>query len=453
MLKHSESIDTLVRDMFSELKAPGLVCTVASNAQVTHYATCGHANLALKTPCSIDQSIPIGSLTKSFVGAAILLLRDQGRLELSQAPTDFMLGLPPFWSSTSLHQLLSMQSGLGADYGGSWAEQHLPLSNAELGERLALPVIAAAAPGASFLYSNFGYMMLGRVISEVTGQDARDFITEKFIKPLGMDSTNWAPPATNAVTGYRSTNDSFEEEITFSAHNDGGVFAGLWSTAPDMAIWMDFLCSAYVEGDSPYNRVLQRASRLEMQRAAVLRPIAPPEKDDTPSLCGAYGYGLIIFQDKTEWTVGHNGGVPGFGTQMRWSPQTGISVFAVANLRYANLSSGCERILSSASGAAQRRRSDLHPVVAQRANQLLSLISNWDSGTANALFAENFFIDYSQEYIHKRFLELRSILDGSPTITVVPLEGLSAKIKLGEGHDLTFTVSTLGPGLIQEVVF
>jgi CubicO group peptidase (beta-lactamase class C family) len=439
--------------MFSELKAPGLVCAVISNAQVTHYAARGYSNLAMKTPCGVQQSFPIGSLSKSFGAAAILLLRDQGCLKLNQSPQDFIPGLSSFWSSTSLHQLLSMQSGLGADYGGSWAEQHLPLSNEELAERLALSVIAASAPGTSFLYSNFGYMMIGRIISEVSGKDARDFIFEHFIQPLGMSGTTWAPPAMNTITGYRSSDDRFEEEQPFSANNDGGVFGGLWSTVPDMAVWMNFLSSAYLEGYSLHDQVLSRASRLEMQRAVVLRPIAPPEGDKEPSPCGAYGYGLVNFQGKTEWTVGHGGAVPGFGAHMRWSPQTGISVFAVANLRYADLSSGCAKILDCASGAAQHRRSELHPLLAHRANQLLSLISNWDSDAANTLFAENFFIDYPQEYISKRFAELRSIRDGSSSISVGQLAGLSAKITFGKIDVITFTISTLEPGLIQEIEF
>ena len=226
MLSESEAIDQIVHDMFSELKLPGLVCAVSSSAQVTHYSTHGRANLTLETPFSVDQRFPIGSLTKSFGAAAMLRLRDEGRLALNQSPRDFIPDLHTFWSKCSLSQLLSMQSGLGADYGGSWAEQHLPLSNTQLGERLALPVIAATEPGTSFLYSNLGYMMLGRVISKVSGQDARDFILERFIEPLGMESTTWAP-SSNIATGYRSTDNRFEEEKTFRANNDGGVFGGL----------------------------------------------------------------------------------------------------------------------------------------------------------------------------------------------------------------------------------
>lgn len=453
MPTQSESIDPLVLDMFTTLQAPGLICALTSKAQVLHYSTHGHANVALKTPMSIDQSFPIGSLTKSFSAAAILLLRDQGLLTLDQSPADFVSGLDPFWANTSLHQLLSMQSGLGADYGGSWAEQHLRLSNTEMGERLALPVIAATTPGTAFLYSNFGYMMLGRVISQVSGHDARDFILEKFIKPLGMTNTGWAPPATNTMTGYRSRNGTFEEEETFSTLNDGGVFIGLWSTVPDMAIWIDFLCNANDEGDSRYDRLLRRASRREMQRATVLLPIAPPERNDEASPCAAYGYGLVNLQGDTEWTVGHGGAVPGFGAHMRWSPQTGVSVFAVANLRYADLSAGCTKVLSSASRVAQHRRGDMIPIVAQRANELLSLIATWDDEAANTLFAENVFIDWRREEILERLSALKGVLERSPTVTVVPVEGLSAKIVFGEGREVTFTVSTLQPGPIQEVVF
>jgi CubicO group peptidase (beta-lactamase class C family) len=453
MLTQSEKIERIVDEMFVELTPPGLVCAITADAQVTQYMTRGHSDPTLGTAFSIDNSFPIGSLTKSFGAAAILLLRDEGRLALSQSPKDFIPELDPFWAEASLYQLLSMQSGLGADYGGSWAEQHLPLSNAELGERLNLSVIAASKPGTSFLYSNFGYMMLGRVISQVSGKDARDFILERIITPLGMTSTTWAPPSSGASTGYRSTDNTFEKEQTFSANNDGAVFGGLWSTVPDMAVWMDFLCSAHVEAPCKYDRVLGGNSRLEMQKAAVLRPIAPPETENEPPSCGAYSFGLVNFQSRTEWTIGHGGAVPGFGTHMRWSPKTGVSVFAMANLRYADLSAGCSKIIASASSGAEQRHAELHPVVERRANELLNLIRNWDDNVADSLFAENFFIDYSRDQIAKRFGEVQSARQNFPTVTVVPLEGLSAKIVVGKAHEVTFTVSTLEPGLIQDVVF
>lgn len=456
MPTHASRIEQILDQQFLGLRSPGLVCAVAAEAHVTHYATRGCANLALQTPLSVGQVFPIGSITKSFAAAAVLLLRDEGRLELGQSPADFIPHLHTFWATTSLAQLLSMQSGLGADYGGSWAEQHLPLSNAELGERLARPVIAAAQPGVYFMYSSLGYMMLGRVISAAAGCDARDFISERFIRPLGMVSTSWAPQLPTAVIGYRCREGRFEQEAPFRAQNDGAVFGGLWSAVPDLSIWMDFLCSAHHERAGMYDRVLKRSSRLEMQRGVVLRPIEPRQAAQEPPPCRAYGFGLVNFQSPTEWTVGHGGAVPGFGAHMQWSPETGQGVVAMANLRYADLSGLCGRVLSLVSAAAPPRTTTVHPLVAQRAADLLTLISTWSTASAKELFTESFFVDYPEEYIASRFAELRDVCSDRTNLTISPGppgEGLSAVVAHRDHQLFTLTLSPLEPSAIQEVGF
>jgi CubicO group peptidase (beta-lactamase class C family) len=346
-----------------------------------------------------------------------------------------------------------MQSGLGADYGGSWAEQHLPLANEQLTERLTRPVIAAAQPGQRYMYSNLGYVMLGRVISAAAGCDARDFIVERFIKPLGMASTSWSPHPLNAATGYCSMSGRLQQDHVFAARNDGAVFGGLWSSVPDLAVWIDFLCSAHAGSSDRYDRLLRRASRLEMQRASVLRPIEPCAIDQEPPPCRAYGFGLVNFQGRTEWTVGHGGAVPGFGTHVQWSPATGEGVIAMANLRYADLSGLCHRVLDLVSAAAPRRATTVHPRVAQRAAELLTLIKEWNSAAARSLFTPSFFVDYPEQSIARRFAELRDACGDVAHLAISSGAGLSAVVAEGDRQLFTFTISTIEPGAIQELVF
>ncbi len=450
----TQKIDDLVREMFEELHPPGLACAVTADQKIRHVTAYGVCDAEHLTPFDTNISFPIGSLTKSFAAAAILILRDEERLTLSQSPRDFIPELGCDWEGTSLFQLLSMQSGLGEDFGGSWAEQHLPLSNSELTQRFAVPIIRAARPGAHYFYSNFGYMVLGRVISQASGQDARDFIAQRLLEPMGMSSTSWSVPLTNAACGYKRGESRFEKEDHFSASNDGAVFGGLWSCLPDMARWIDFLACAHKPNDQTYEQILRRASRLEMQRAVTLRPISPADEPRQNPLCLGYGFGLVNFPSRSEWTVGHGGAVPGFGCHMRWSPDTGIGLFAVANLRYADLSESCERILAAATEKVPARAIPLHPQVAARAYDLLGLMRAWDRATAEQLFAFNFFIDYPHDDIAKRFSALRErYAEHLADAQIIQLSGLSAKIVINETEILTFTVSSLEPGQIQEVTF
>jgi CubicO group peptidase (beta-lactamase class C family) len=393
-------------------------------------------------------------LTKSFAAAAILMLRDEGRLNLAQSPRNFVPELGSDWDGTSLFQLLSMQSGLGEDFGGSWAEQHLPLSNPEISQRFAVPLIRAALPGTQYFYSNFGYMVLGRVISRASGQDARAFIAQRLLDPLGMTSTSWSVPGANAACGYRRGENRFEKESLLSGCNDGAVFGGLWSSLPDMAHWVDFLASAHGSDGERYEQILSGTSRLEMQRAVALRPIAPVDEPNKPPVCLGYGFGLVNQPSRFEWTVGHGGAVPGFGCHMRWSPNTGIGLVAFANLRYADLSEGCERILAAATEKAPSRVAPIHPKVAARASALLDLVSEWNLAVAEELFAFNFFVDYPREEVAKQFKELREEFGGQlADAQIVQLGGLSAKIMISDSAIMTFTVSSFEPGHVQELIF
>ncbi len=443
----------LIQDVFEELQPPGLACAVMTDGKLLSFVAHGVSDVEQVTPFSLDYSFPIGSLTKSFAAAAILILRDNGKLSLAQSASEFVPELGPDWEMTSLFHLLSMQGGLGEDFGGSWAEQHLPLSNRELTQRFTIPIIRVASPGTRNFYSNFGYMVLGRVISRVSGVDARDFIVQRLLEPLGMSSTAWSAPSTKAAQGYRRGDSRFESEQLFSAANDGAVFGGLWSCLPDMARWIDFLASAHAPPCERYETILSRASRLEMQRAVVLCPIAPLDEPNKKSAHRGYGLGLVNFPGRSEWSVGHGGAVPGFGCHMRWSPKTGIGLMAVANLRYADLSEGCEQILSAAVEGVPERSISLHPRVAERAAGLLALVRVWDVAAAEQIFASNFFIDYPREGIERRFHELREMHTGDlADAQVVQLSGLSANILIRGSKIMSFTISPFEPGQVQELV-
>jgi len=447
-------IDALVRAAFEELKPPGLVCAVTADRKIRHVAAYGVCDAEHHTPFDVHIAFPIGSLTKSFAAAALLILRDEQKLSLDQSPRDFAPELSSYWQDTSLFQLLSMQSGLGEDFGGSWAEQHLVLSNAELTHRFAVPVTRAVRPGTHFFYSNFGYMVLGRVISQAAGQDARDFIAQRLLEPLEMSSTSWSIPQTNTALGYKTSADRFEQEERFSASNDGAVFGGLWSCLSDMARWIDFLACAHKHDDETYALILARAARLEMQRAVTLRPVSPARESGKSPVCLGYGFGLVNFPSSSEWAVGHGGAVPGFGCHMRWSPNTGIGLIAVANIRYADLSESCGRILTAATEKEPARAQALHPLVAARASVLLALLREWDIATAEQLFTFNFFIDYPREDTAKRFTELgERYAENLTDAQVLQLRGLSAKIMIRGSTLLTFTVSSLEPNQVQEVTF
>ena len=148
-------------------------------------------------------------MTKSFTAATVLLLRDEGRLRLDdpvathvpelQGQRPSHAGAPPI----TLRHLLSMSAGFPGD--DPWGDRQQDLDLDRFAEFLERGQSFAWMPGTEFEYSNLGYAILGRVISNVTGQEYRDVVRSRLLEPMGMTSTGYDAgefPAERLATGY-----------------------------------------------------------------------------------------------------------------------------------------------------------------------------------------------------------------------------------------------------------
>lgn len=174
---------------------------------------------------------------------------------------------------------------------------------------------------------------------------------------------------------------------------------GLWSTVGDVARWVGFLESAWA--DAPDTGVLSRWSRREMQRPHV---VAGREADGS---IDSYGFGLRI-SDHPELGrfIHHSGGYPGFGSHMRWHPDTRWGVVALANRTYAPMRDACasalaEIVAAEAAEAARVRAVDrLWPQTEQAMVLAESLLEDWDDAALDAMAAVN--LDQDQARVERR---------------------------------------------------
>ena len=133
-------------------------------------------------------------MTKSFTAAAVLLLRDEGTLRLDDPAEEYvpqLTGLPlPSADSArpTVRNLLQMNAGWPQD--DPWADRQLYLDDAAIDAITTTGLSYSNPPGTRFEYSNFGYILLGRVIQAASGIPAMQFITERLLEPLGMQETH-----------------------------------------------------------------------------------------------------------------------------------------------------------------------------------------------------------------------------------------------------------------------
>jgi len=349
----------------------------------------------------------IASMTKSFTAAAVLHLRDAGRLGLDDAVAAHVpaaAGLrPPTTDSPAitLRHLLTMSSGLATD--DAWADRHLDVTGADLRGWLAEGAAFAAPPGTLFEYSNLGYGVLGQVVEAVAGVPLQHYVSARLLGPLGMADTVWDERRARAGARLARPHRVVDEAAVREAPplGDGALAAmgGLWSTVADLAVWIAFLAEAFPPRDDPDDGPLRRASRRELQQAARAVPSALTREDVLGPLrlaAGGYGMGLQV-ADHLELgpMVTHSGGLPGFGSNMRWLPDRAVGVVALANATYSRMGMLTRDALEllHARGALPPAPRPAPPALARAAAELCALLSDWDDARAAALFADNVALD------------------------------------------------------------
>jgi CubicO group peptidase (beta-lactamase class C family) len=172
------------------------VALVANRDGVVFRKAYGYANLELRVPNTVDTTFEIASLSKAFTAAAILMLRDDGKLQLDDSVCRFTDPCPEAWKPITIQQLLHHTAGI-PDY-----ESALEMGSTKYADAMALSdapqrFIDAArakpldfAPGTKFRYSNTGYLLLGFAIEKASGVPYEQYLQSKIFTPLQLTSTD-----------------------------------------------------------------------------------------------------------------------------------------------------------------------------------------------------------------------------------------------------------------------
>jgi CubicO group peptidase (beta-lactamase class C family) len=267
----------------------------------------GYANRSSHTPFDRDTRFPIGSLSKQFTAAAILLLQQNGKLKTSDSIRRYYQNAPAAWSGITLRNLLTQTSGI-ADFDFGLIHQgnlHRPeeVLNLVVDKPLAFPA------GTKYEYANANYMLLGLVVERVSGESYCQFLRDRIFRPLRLNQTgcNWnTHSVAHRASGYAPSANgpvAFEDDDLSAIAGAGS----LYSSADDLIRWTEALFD---------HKVLKKASLDEMT---------------TPFLNG-YGYGFDIGGEGAELDISHNGVVEGFFSCLDYIPATRTTVVVLSNL-------------------------------------------------------------------------------------------------------------------------
>lgn len=444
------AFDAHVAATAARIGAPGLVAGIVAGGEVVHHAAAGVPGALAPDPTSVFR---IASMTKSFTAAAVLLLRDRGAFRLDDPVADHVPVLtairPPTADSppVTLRHLLTMASGLATD--DAWADRHLDATPAELDALFEQGATFAHPPGITMEYSNYGFAMLGRVVETVDGRSCSRFVTEELLTPLGLHSTVWESgalaPGSPVMTGHRLVDGAAVVDRP-DPLGDGGFapMGGLWSNLADLARWVGFLADGFPSRDEPDAGPLRRASRRELQQVhrTYTRPILQHGPDGTLRQIGlGYGMGLqrahhLQFGD----VVAHSGGLPGYGSNMRWLPHRGVGVVALANVTYAPMVTLTHELLEllGDADALPDPPTVTSPHLAAAADALVGLLNDWSDERAAAVCSDNVTLDEPWERRSAHAAEVVRRHGPLRVISVAPLSATEADVRVaGTGQEFT----------------
>lgn len=405
-------LEPIFRRHLDERHIPGVAYGVVVEGELIFTHSFGVRNVATGAPVDADTVFRIASMTKSFAALAILQLRDAGQLRLDEPVATYVPELAAFTYPTSdspiitVRHLLTMAAGWPQD--DPWGDRQLYRTDAAMSDFYRAGVSWSNPPGVTYEYSNYAYMVLGRIITNVAGMPAIQYINQQILKPLGMTATVWNAadvPAAHLALGYRWEDEVWKEEPLLPSGGDVAAFAGLFTSVRDLARWVALFQSAWPPRNEPETGPLHRSSLREMQQAwSFYEPVVTvPRLGASPEIItGGYGFGLSIRHNGQWPSVGHGGGLPGFGSHMRWAPDYGIGIVALGNLTYAGVSEACVKgleLLIAQSGVQPYQR-PVAPALATARDGVLRLLAEWDSTLADTLFADNFFLD--RDFAHWR---------------------------------------------------
>ena len=270
----------------------------------------GYADVEWKVPDSPKAKFRLGSITKQFTAASIMLLQERGKLKVTDPVKKYMPDAPDAWDKITIFNLLTHTSGIPNFTGfiNYHSIEPFPITPEKLIAQFRDKPLDFQ-PGEKFSYSNSGYVVLGYLIEKITGESYAKFVEDNIFKPLGMKDSGYDSNSAiipDRAQGYTRGPNGLENAgyinmtVPFSA-------GALYSTTDDLLRWEQGLFGG---------KVLSPES---------LKQMTTPFKGD-------YAFGLVVRTVNGHRVINHGGGIEGFNTMLAYYPDDKVTIAVLANL-------------------------------------------------------------------------------------------------------------------------
>ena len=331
--KLDKRIDKMASAMY-EADKTGATILVAKGDEVLYKKGFGMANLELKVPMQPEMVMEIGSITKQFTAAAILMLMEEGKLSLDDDITKFISDYPTHGHTITIHHLLTHTSGIKSytsmqEWTTQWRKDFAPMELIDLFKNQPMDF----APGEQWSYNNSGYFLLGYIIEKASGMKYAEFIDQRIFRPLNMKNSYYGSMRKlipNRAEGYQTEGEEIlnAEYLSLTQPYAAG---SLMSTVEDLYTW---------------NRAVMSGKVISKESLALAHTDYPLNNGEKTN----YGYGWGFNDINGSRTIEHSGGIFGYISNGIYLPDEDIYVVILTNCNCEDPGTLSTRIAAEAAG-------------------------------------------------------------------------------------------------------
>ncbi len=338
-----------IDELFSAYRvsgSPGCALGIIRDHQLWYTQGYGLASIEHNLPVVAETTVfDIGSTSKQFMAASILLLEQDGRLKLTDDIRKYLPEFPDYGATITLDHLLNHSSGI-RDYinlmllAGVHEEDYT--TEAQALQMLVRQKALDFSPGSEHRYSNSGYFLLSIILKRVTGQSWADFAKERLFKPLGMHDTRILD---SHYTGVRNKASSYIPMGVVDGARQFGLLTSHWeqtgdggvqTTVVDLAKWDENFYQPRVGGASLVDRLLE-----------------PGTLNNGETL--GYARGLMLSGEGRERSVRHGGSWAGYRAELLRLPEQAFSVAVLCNVGNSDPSRLADAVRDAVLGPGTRK--------------------------------------------------------------------------------------------------
>ncbi|GAA0743315.1 serine hydrolase domain-containing protein [Gaetbulibacter jejuensis] len=311
--KIEKQIDSLLSTVYNDSNGPGGVFLVSKKGETIYRKATGKSNIELDVDMTPENVFQIGSMTKQFTAIAIMMLQEEGKLNVSDTISKYLQDYPN-GNSITIHHLLTHTSGI-KDF--TKMKLIMSIAKSDLKPKALIDFFknepSDFLSGEKFKYNNSGYTLLGYIIELVSNQDYKSFIEEQIFNKIGMNHSYYASDSKiikNRAYGYhggKAYKNKFD--VSFTIPYASGA---LMSTVDDMLLWQQAINNNILISQETKEIVFMNHSLNDGTKIN-------------------YGYGWHLKEINSVKTREHGGSIFGFKSMAVYVPDLDIYVVGFSN--------------------------------------------------------------------------------------------------------------------------